>query len=218
MRERDRKRECPQNRNSARSPWKDWDTKRHRKAFSSFSHLIESLTAMPLHPSVLWAQRKDLIYLTVEVTDINKPVIEVKPNSFHFKGKGEKEQNEYEAEIEFYAAVDVEKSKQHLTPRNLTMIIYKKEEGFWPKLQKGNKLNFVKVDFSRWKDEDEEDDDGLPDPMGGMDFQSLMAQAGGNMPNMDDLPEDDSDSDDEDEEAKDSKTSKCVKAISKRLD
>lgn len=74
-----------------------------------------------------------------------------------------------------------------MTPRNLLMIIYKKEEGYWPRLQKGGKLNFVKVDFSRWKDEDEEDDDAGMDPMGGMDFSSLMAQAGGNIPNMDDL-------------------------------
>ncbi|KAL1934597.1 hypothetical protein VTP01DRAFT_6779 [Rhizomucor pusillus] len=154
---------------------------------------------MPLSPPVLWAQRSDFIYLTVQLTDISNPEINVTENRFHFKGKGEAEQNEYEAEIEFYAPVDVEKSKQHLTPRNLLMIIYKKEEGYWPRLQKGGKLNFVKVDFSRWKDEDEEDDDAGMDPMGGMDFSSLMAQAGGNLPNMDDLP--DGDSSDEEEEA-----------------
>ncbi|CDS14405.1 hypothetical protein LRAMOSA06574 [Lichtheimia ramosa] len=152
---------------------------------------------MPLHPTVLWAQRKDLIYLTVQLIDITKPEIDVKSDRFHFKGKGEEEQKEYEADIEFYGAVDVEKSKQHLTPRNLTMIIYKKEEGYWPRLQKGGKLNYVKVDFSKWKDEDEEDEEENADPMGGMDFQSLMAQAGGNMPTMDDMPEESS-SDEED--------------------
>lgn len=67
------------------------------------------------------------------------------------------------------------------------MIIYKKEEGYWPRLQKGGKLNYVKVDFSKWKDEDEEEEEESADPMGGMDFQSLMAQAGGNMPTMDDM-------------------------------
>ncbi|KAI7850814.1 HSP20-like chaperone [Circinella umbellata] len=161
---------------------------------------------MPLHPTVLWAQRNDLIYLTVQLVDITKPQIDVTSERFHFKGKGEKEQNEYEAEIEFYGPVDVEKSKQHLTPRNLTMVIYKKEEGYWPKLQKGGKLNFLKVDFARWRDEDEEDEEegGGQDPMGAMDFQSLMSQAGGNLPNMDDLPEDDSSSDEED--AKDKET------------
>ncbi|KAI8142741.1 HSP20-like chaperone [Fennellomyces sp. T-0311] len=137
---------------------------------------------MPLHPTVLWAQRKDCIYLTVQLIDITKPEINVKPESFHFKGKGEKEQNEYEADLEFYGPVDVPKSKQHLTPRNLTMIIYKKEEGFWPRLQKDKKKpNFLKVDFARWKDEDDEEEEGPEDPMGAMDFSSLMQQAGSNL-------------------------------------
>ncbi|KAI9476188.1 MAG: HSP20-like chaperone [Benjaminiella poitrasii] len=146
---------------------------------------------MPLHPSVLWAQRANLVYLTVEISDIKNHKIDLTENKLKFTGTGEKEQNEYEAEIEFYANVDVDKSKQHLTARNLTMVIYKKEEAWWPKLQKGNKLNFVKVDFQKWIDEDEEEEEGqLGDPMGGLDFQSLMAQAGANgagLPNLNNL-------------------------------
>ncbi|ORY99383.1 HSP20-like chaperone [Syncephalastrum racemosum] len=142
---------------------------------------------MSLHPTVSWAQRKDLIFLTVEVMDITNPVIDVKPDRIHFKAKGEKEQNEYEFEIEFYKEVDVEKSKQNLTPRKLSLVLYKKkdEEEYWPKLQKGGKLNFLKVDFAKWRDEDDEDEEeGQDDPMGGMDFSQLMSQAGGNMPGM----------------------------------
>lgn len=72
------------------------------------------------------------------------------------------------------------------------MAIYKKEDGYWPKLQKGNKLNFLKVDFAKWVDEDDEEEEGQQpaDPMAGLDFQSLMAQAGaagGGLPNMDNL-------------------------------
>ncbi|KAG1449730.1 hypothetical protein G6F56_008559 [Rhizopus delemar] len=161
---------------------------------------------MPLHPTVLWAQRADLVYLTVEISDIHEHKVDLKENKIVFKGKGEKEQNEYEAEIEFYGPVTVDDAKQHLTARNLTMVIYKKEEGYWPKLQKGNKLNFLKVDFQKWRDEDDEEEEGAApaDPMGGLDFQSLMAQAGaagGGLPDMDNLPEGE-DSDDEEEEQK----------------
>lgn len=39
-----------------------------------------------------------------------KPEIDVKSDRFHFKGKGEEEQKEYEADIEFYGPVDVEVS------------------------------------------------------------------------------------------------------------
>ncbi|KAI8073432.1 HSP20-like chaperone [Gilbertella persicaria] len=160
---------------------------------------------MPLHPTVLWAQRADVLYLTVEISDIKNHKIDLTEDKLRFTGVGEKEENEYEAEIEFYKQIDVEKSKQHLTPRNLTMAIYKKDEGWWPKLQKGDKLNFVKTDFQKWRDEDDEEEEGeAADPMGGLDFQSLMAQAGaaGGLPNMDDnMPEADEDSDDEQEEA-----------------
>jgi prostaglandin-E synthase len=68
------------------------------------------------------------------------------------------------------------------------MIIYKKEDGYWPRLQNGHKLNFVKVDFQRWRDEDEEDEEEPADPMGGLDFSSLMQQAGeSQLPSMDHL-------------------------------
>ncbi|KAI8886619.1 HSP20-like chaperone [Backusella circina FSU 941] len=142
---------------------------------------------MPLHPTVLWAQRADVIYLTVEVADIKNHDVNVTNDKFSFKGVGEKEENQYEAEIEFYKEVDHEQSKQHLTDRNLTIIFYKKEEEYWPKLQKGSKPNYLKIDFNKWKDEDDEEETGgAPnDPMGGMggmggmDFASLMQQAGG---------------------------------------
>ena len=54
---------------------------------------------------------------------------------------------------------------------------------YWPRLQKeSGKLNFVKTDFSKWVDEDE-DDEPVYDPQGQfneqMMFQQLMAQQGG---------------------------------------
>ena len=63
------------------------------------------------------------------------------------------------------------------------MVIYKKEEGFWPRLQKDKKKpNFLKVDFARWRDEDDEEEEAGPeDPMNSMDFSSLMQQADGNL-------------------------------------
>ncbi|CAO3592999.1 unnamed protein product [Absidia cylindrospora] len=140
---------------------------------------------MTLHPIVSWAQRAEFIYLTVNVTDITEPKVSLTADCFHFKGKGEKEQNEFECEIEFLKPIDVEKSKQSLTARSLNMIIYKTKdsEGYWDKLQKGGKLNFLKVDFDKWRDEDDEDEEEQqqPDPM--------AAGAGGmpGMPNMADL-------------------------------
>lgn len=84
---------------------------------------------MTLHPTVSWAQRAEFIYLTVNVSDITvstchlypsslpvtpfsftyqEPTIDLTADRFYFKCKGEKEQNEYECELEFLKPVDVE--------------------------------------------------------------------------------------------------------------
>ena len=36
-------------------------------------------------PTVLWAQRDDLVYLTIAVEDIEKPEIKVEANNLSFK-------------------------------------------------------------------------------------------------------------------------------------
>ncbi|KAI7861448.1 HSP20-like chaperone [Spinellus fusiger] len=146
---------------------------------------------MSLHPTILWAQSDEVIFLTVELSDVKSPVIDIQPTKFSFKGKGDKEQKEYEAEIEFYSEVETTTVKQSLTARNVFLIIRKKgDEGiFWPKLQKGNKLNFVKVDFARWRDEDDEVDEAIDNAamnnmsdmggMGGMEGLGGMGGMGG---------------------------------------
>ncbi|KAI8338568.1 HSP20-like chaperone [Chlamydoabsidia padenii] len=154
---------------------------------------------MTLHPTVTWAQRAEFIYLTVNVSDIKEPKLDLTADKFQFKCKGEKEQNDYECEIEFLKPIDVEKSKQVLTARNLSMVIYKTKdsEGYWDKLQKGARPNFLKVDFAKWRDEDDEDEDTQADPMAGMggapgamgqgmpDMASMASMMGGGAGGMD---------------------------------
>ncbi|KAH8552818.1 HSP20-like chaperone [Umbelopsis sp. PMI_123] len=149
---------------------------------------------MPLHPTVLWAQRADVLYVTVEVFDIEKPEIHIDNQKFSFKGISKESNQEYAVELEFYGEIDPEKSKQHLTARNLQMVIYKKggeSAGYWPRLLKSSqKVNFLKTDFAKWKDEDDDDEEDVnpADQFGGMDFSSLMANAGaGGLPGMEGL-------------------------------
>lgn len=99
----------------------------------------------------------------------------------------------------------IQASKQQLTPRNLSFIIYKKgKHGFWPRLLKDkSKPHFLKTDFAKWKDEDDEEEEAGAegqDAFGGMDFSSIMNSAGGSAfgggaPTGDD----DEDNDDEEE-------------------
>jgi len=76
--------------------------------------------------------------LTVELNDVKEEVINLDQNKVTFRGKAA--QKEYQFELEFNKEVDPEQSKKAVTPRNICFVIYKKEEGYWPKLTKGSKV------------------------------------------------------------------------------
>ncbi|KZV88038.1 HSP20-like chaperone [Exidia glandulosa HHB12029] len=164
---------------------------------------------MPTHPEVLWAQRshevdetKNIVYLTVNLIEIDASsvVYDLSATGLNFKAKsGDKE---YEFAIQFFEDIVPEESTHRLTTRSLSAVLRKKNKKaeFWPRLTKEKvKLAFVKTDFSKWVDEDEQDgepaasfdDDGFgggPSGPGGMDFGNMMSQFGaggmGGMPGM----------------------------------
>lgn len=185
-----------------------------------------SISAATLTPEVLWAQRANLVYVTVNLADTT-PTINLTEDKLEVTATSDGKN--YHVSLEFNRPIVPETSTTKATARNIFFILNKKEDNWWPRLNKGNKLNFVKTDFARWKDEDDEDDEpeqneamdmggmggmpgmggmgGMPGMggmggMGGMDLQSLMASMGqgGNMPDMGDYGDDQEDSGDEDED------------------
>jgi len=101
--------------------------------------------------------------------------------------------------LEFYKPVDASKARRIPSDRSIQYVVSKKESGpFWPRLLKTDKkMHWVKIDFNKWKDEDElsEDDGGQK-----FDFNDMMGSMGGmqggmggfdGKPDLDDL--DDSD-------------------------
>ncbi|KAH0498562.1 hypothetical protein TgHK011_005813 [Trichoderma gracile] len=190
-----------------------------------------------LTPEVLWAQRssatdaaKNFIYLTISVPDVSKEdlKLDLKPTSVTFTGTSATLKKTYHVELELYAEIDPAESRVNHTAKNVEMKLQKKElkEEYWPRLLKSSqKLHFLKTDFDKWVDEDEQneaaDDDlskfgdmggmpGMGGDFGGIDFSKLGGGAGG-MPDMsgmglEGMPEysssgnPDSDSDDDDDE------------------
>jgi len=157
-------------------------------------------------PEVLWAQRsnktdaaKNFIYLTISVPDVqpSKLKLELKPQSLKFAGHSDSLKRDYHLELEFYAEIDEKESKINHTAKNIEMVLRKKElkEEFWPRLLKdAKKVHFLKTDFDKWVDEDEqdeapEDDLGSMGGMGGMpgmgDMSSMMGGAGGDFGGID---------------------------------
>ncbi|KAL0950607.1 hypothetical protein HGRIS_007398 [Hohenbuehelia grisea] len=156
---------------------------------------------MASHPEILWAQRssateeaKNIVYLTINLPDINESTLEydLQPTKLTFKtkaGSAATEIKDYAFSIDLFAEVDPEHSAKRLNTRDLSLVLRKKEAKaeFWPRLT-ANKLKtpFIKTDFSKWVDEDEQDGEEKideDDMMGGMGGMPGMGGMGG-MPGM----------------------------------
>ncbi|POS85279.1 hypothetical protein EPUL_004031 [Erysiphe pulchra] len=154
-------------------------------------------------PEILWAQRsstteaaKNIIYLTISVPDVAREnlVLDLQPQSISFSGTSSSLKRQYEVTLDLYDEIDVDETKIHHTAKNLELVLRKKQlkEEYWPRLIKDNKkLHFLKTDFDKWVDEDEQDEtpeDGLGNMggMGGMPGMGGMGGMGG-MPGMGDM-------------------------------
>jgi len=152
-----------------------------------------------LTPEVLWAQRsskteavKNFIYLTISVPDVpkDKLKLDLKATSLTFTGYSETLKKTYHLALDFYDEIDVQESKINHSGKNVEMVLRKKElkDEYWPRLLKdAKKVHFLKTDFDKWVDEDEqeeapEDDLGGMGGMGGMpgmgDMSSMMGGGG----------------------------------------
>lgn len=145
---------------------------------------MQCLLSTPLPPSltlstVLWAQRssdsdatKNFIHLTINVPDVQPDnlKLELKPQGLSFSGHSDSLKRTYQVDLEFYAEIDEEESKIHHTAKNIEIVLRKKElkEEFWPRLLKDSKkVHFLKTNFDKWVDEDEQDE-APEDDMAGM--------------------------------------------------
>ncbi|XP_059468757.1 prostaglandin E synthase 3 isoform X2 [Neocloeon triangulifer] len=155
-------------------------------------------------PMVTWAQRQGVVFLTICLEDCSDPEVKIEPNSVHFKGVGGTEKKPHEVTINLFKEVDPEKSASFPRGRNIEIVLKKKQDGpYWPQLTKEKqKFHWLKVDFNKWKDEDDSDEEGAGQ---NQDLDDIMRQIGGlgggqggemDKPSFDDLDAEE-DSDDE---------------------
>jgi len=154
---------------------------------------------MTVTPNVLWAQNKDVLFLTVSVEDCKNPTIDIKDTTLHFKGKGGSK--DFEVLLTFNKDIDPSQSKKKITDREIVLQLTKTQEskGFWPRLLKESKKpHYLRTDFARWKDEDDTDDEQQTDDF---NLDAMMSQMGGLQggdASFDPKDDDEDDSDDED--------------------
>ncbi|KAK1294744.1 hypothetical protein QJS10_CPA16g01519 [Acorus calamus] len=131
---------------------------------------------MSRHPEVKWAQRLDKVYLTVLLPDANNVSANLEPDGvFVFSATAGAENHLFELKLDLFGKVNVEESKINIGKRNIFCVVVKEEKGWWKKLLRGDDRtpHYLKVDWDKWVDEDE-DDAGPGDlDLGGMDFSKF---------------------------------------------
>lgn len=158
---------------------------------------------MVVHPVVTWAQRssetepeKNILFITIEAQDPQDSKIDLTSDALKFTAKTDDGSDTYELDLELFDKIEPENSHWNEAGNHITFIIRKAEPKaeYWPRLLKEKlKLHYIKTDFDKWVDEDEQDeqaDDGnmdMANMMGGqggpggagdLDFSQLLAGAG----------------------------------------
>jgi len=140
-------------------------------------------------PEVTWAQRssdvdaeKNYVFLTIVAADVPESdlKLDLQPTKLSFKGASTSKKVTYAVDLEFFAEIDPKESKIQHSGRDVTLVLRKKElkQEFWPRLLKDNKkMHFLKTNFDKWVDEDEQDEAPADDEM--MNQMNPMGGAGG---------------------------------------
>ncbi|KAL6213856.1 hypothetical protein ACLB2K_013295 [Fragaria x ananassa] len=138
---------------------------------------------MGRHPIVKWAQRPDTLYITIDLPDAQDVKLKLDPEGkFLFSATTGKEKTPYEVDLDLYDKIDVNESKASIGLRNICYLVKKAESKWWSRLikQEGKAPVFLKVDWDKWVDEDE-DAQGPGNDMdfGDLDFSKLNMGGGG---------------------------------------
>lgn len=90
---------------------------------------------MSRHPEVKWAERKDLLLVTIVCPDAKDLVVNLAPEKIDFQATGDGDVK-FAFELELNGEIDVEKSTKAVNPRQIELKIVKKTEGYWEKMWK----------------------------------------------------------------------------------
>jgi len=150
-------------------------------------------------PTVLWAQRSDKVMVSIQLEDVDEEKIQVDEQRLSFKGLSRGKA--YNVTLELNNHILPNESKQRKGGREYYFELKKKDPGpFWPRLIKDTKKHqYIKVDFSRWRDEDESDEEvGGGNKYDDASLEDMMQQMGSGGGNFDPGDACSDDSDDED--------------------
>ena len=120
----------------------------------------------------MWAQRTNIVYVTICLEDCKDPQIDIEAEKIYFKGIGGTDKKMHELTINLYAPIVPEKSRCTPKVRVYELVLQKASEGpYWPRLTKENeKFHWLKSDFNKWREEDDSEEEE-----GGYDNRDMEA-------------------------------------------
>ena len=91
------------------------------------------MTVTTRTPVVLWAQRKDRLFLTIDLHDATAPVVELSDDGVlkmttTAGAPGVEGRHEYHLELEFLHPIDAKASKISVAPRQIVVMVMKTKE------------------------------------------------------------------------------------------
>ncbi|KQK13915.1 uncharacterized protein At3g03773 isoform X2 [Brachypodium distachyon] len=116
-------------------------------------------------PEVLWAQRSEKVYLTISLPDAKDVVLKTEPQGiFSFSAIAHGESFSFTLELFDSILPEGSKTKTKVGSRNIICSIQKDKKCWWKRLLKSEEKHpYIKVDWNKWCDEDEESDDDFDD-------------------------------------------------------
>ena len=127
-------------------------------------------------PDLKWAQRKDRLYVTIDLPDVESPNIDLKPEG-KLKFSGKVKDTKYAIDLDLFNDVIVEDSKWNLKGRLILLNIIKKDQEaeYWPRLTKEKmKHPHIKIDWDKWIEEEDENAEPNADMMGDWDPSNMQ--------------------------------------------
>ncbi|KAA0031653.1 uncharacterized protein E6C27_scaffold139G004270 [Cucumis melo var. makuwa] len=182
------------------------DSCTRRTIILPYGSVVGPFTLKYRHPTLRWAQTSNRLFITIDLPDAQDVKLKLEPEGkFCFSAVSGAEKIPHEVDIDLYDKVDINESKASIGMRNIRYLIEKAEKKWWSRLlkQEGKHPVFVKIDWDKWIDEDEEKGDNSGNDMdfSSLDFSKLGLDPGG--AGADAFGEDDEDDNDINDEGDD---------------
>jgi len=126
----------------------------------------------------VWAMRTDKVFIAFEIEDAENVQVCFEEQKITFScqraeiqpdGKKSAKKKQYRNELDLYGKVDIKSCGYQEFGRSVKCLLPRKEAGeYWPRLTKEKqKIHWLKVDFARWRDEDDDEtEDKIDEGMG----------------------------------------------------